>query len=80
VTPFVLDRTTKFGFKNSLDYRIIVNWEIAEHKSQGTMQLGMNHGDYENFWYFKLNDDAGIEKTRKLFDALKKVPYPSKTY
>lgn len=80
VPPFVLDRTTKFGYKNSLDYKIIVNWEIAEHKSQGTMQLGMNRGDLENFWYFKINDESGIERTKKLFEELKKVPYPSKTY
>ncbi len=80
VAPFVLDRTTKFGYKNSLDYKIIVNWEIAEHKSQGTMQLQMNRNDYEKFWYFQLNDEAGIEKTRKLFEKLKHVPYPVKSY
>ncbi|MCX6290925.1 MAG: PIG-L family deacetylase [Bacteroidetes bacterium] len=80
IAPFKLDRTTKFGFKNSLDYKIIVNWEIAEHKSQGTMQLGMNRGDFENFWYFKLNGERGLEKTKTLFEELKKIPYPSKTY
>ena len=80
-TPlFTLDRTVKFGYKNSLDYKVIVNWEIAEHKSQGTMQLAMNRGDYENFWYFNINGDRGIEKTTQLFEELKKVPYPSKTY
>ena len=77
---FTMDRTTKFGFKKSLDYKVIVNWEIAEHKSQGTMQLAMNRGDYENFWYFKINGNKGIEKTRVLFEELKKVPYPTKTY
>lgn len=80
IPPFILDRTTKFGYKNTLDYKIIVNWEIAEHKSQGTMQLLMNEGDYENFWYFNVNDEAGIEKTRKLFEALKHAPYPVKSY
>ena len=77
---FRLDRTMKFGYKNSLDYKIIVNWDIAEHKSQGTMQLAFNRGDYENFWYFNINPQEGIEKTRLLFEELKKVPYPSKTY
>lgn len=77
---FTMDRTTKFGFKKTLDYKVIVNWEIAEHKSQGTMQLAMNRGDFENFWYFKINGDKGIEKTRLLFEELKKVPYPTKTY
>src|SRR4029077_8988406 len=31
---FSFDRTQKFGFNDALDYRIIVNWVIAEHKSQ----------------------------------------------
>jgi LmbE family N-acetylglucosaminyl deacetylase len=80
IQPFVVDRTVKFGYKNSLDYKIILNWEVAEHKSQGTIQMEMNQGDYENFWYFKLNGASGIEKTKKLFDELKKVPYPEKIY
>ena len=80
IPPFIVDRTTRFGYKNSLDYKIILNWEIAEHKSQGTLQMEMNQGDYENFRYFKLNDEKGIEKTKKFFDELKKVPYPSKNY
>ena len=77
---FYVDRDAKFGYKNSLDYHVIVNWEIAEHKSQGTMQLFMNRGDREQFWYFSLNGNEGLAKTYDLFEQLKKVPYPSKTY
>jgi LmbE family N-acetylglucosaminyl deacetylase len=77
---FSFDRTVKFGYNNKLDYKVIVNWAIAEHKSQGTVQITMNDGDYENFWYFALNDESGIEKTRQLFEELKKVPYLVKTY
>lgn len=77
---FSFDRTVKFGVKSSLDYRIIVNWEIAEHKSQGTMQLAMNMGDYEQFWYFALNGTAGLAKTRALFERLKVVPYKTRVY
>lgn len=77
---FSFDRTTKFGFKKMLNYQIVVNWEIAEHKSQGVMQLGMNYGDYEQFFYFALNGKKGLEKTRQLFEQLKIVPYPEKTY
>ena len=75
-----ISKDAEFGFKNSLSYKVIVNWEIAEHKSQGTMQLAMNMGDLENFYYFDINADAGIEKTKSLFEELKKVPYKSKTY
>src|ERR1019366_427159 len=66
---YSFDRTQGFGFHHALNYKVIVNWEIAEHKSQGTMQLGMNEGDYETFWYFAQNPAEGFEKTRKLFEA-----------
>ncbi|MCE2504082.1 MAG: PIG-L family deacetylase [Chlorobi bacterium] len=67
---FQFDRTTKFGYKDRLDYKIIVNWLIAEHKSQGTMQLAMNRGDLEEFWWFDMNDREKFEETRELFRRL----------
>lgn len=78
--PFVFDRTQKFSYKDMLDYKIIVNWLIAEHKSQGTMQLLMNRGDYENYWYFDINPESGREKTKELFDKLKINYYKKKEY
>jgi LmbE family N-acetylglucosaminyl deacetylase len=78
--PFVFDKTQKFGYKDVLDYKIIVNWVIAEHKSQGTMQLLMNQGDYENYWYFDINPESGKEKTRELFEKLKINNYKKKEY
>ncbi len=74
------DRTQKFGFRDALDYKIIVNWEIAEHKSQGTMQTLMNLGDVENFWSFDLNDPAAMAPAQKLFDQLKIVTFKKRTY
>ena len=80
-TPaFRFDRTAPFGFKKQLNYKIIANWEIAEHKSQGVMQLGMNRGDEELFWFFKMNDPASFESSRRFFESLKTIPYPTKTY
>lgn len=80
VPLFRVDRTTPFGFKNKLNYKMIANWEIAEHKSQGTMQLAMNMGDYEDFWYFSINGTEGVAKCKELFERLSICPYPSKTY
>jgi LmbE family N-acetylglucosaminyl deacetylase len=74
------DMSAPFGYKGALNYKIIVNWEIAEHKSQGTMQLYMNHGDYENFWYFAINGPAGQAKCKTLFEQLKKIPYETRVY
>lgn len=72
-SEFSLDRNVAFGYKNSLNYKVIVNWEIAEHKSQGTMQLAMGRGDNEVFWYFDLNDPAGRSKVQNLFDCLARI-------
>lgn len=77
---FFFDKTVKFGFKDALSYKIIVNWEIAEHKSQGTMQLAMNQGDLEQFWYFTMNGFGGVEKCNQFFERLKVIPYKPKKY
>ncbi|MDX1564268.1 MAG: PIG-L family deacetylase, partial [Phycisphaeraceae bacterium] len=53
--PWVFDRTRRFGHRNRLNYQIVVNWVIAEHKSQGTMQLAMNRGQAEAFYLYTLN-------------------------
>ncbi len=80
IAPFVFDRTTSFGYNNRLNYKIIVAWEVAEHKSQGTVQLGLNAMDIEAFYYFDCNSTDGIAPTKKLFEDLAIVHYPSKKY
>jgi hypothetical protein len=77
---YSFDKTVGFGYKNKLSYKIVVNWEIAEHKSQGTMQLAMNMGDYEIYWLFALNPPDAKEKCKTFFESLKKIPYKSKEY
>lgn len=72
VPTFVFDRREPLSEDGRLDYRIVVNWLIAEHKSQGTMQLLMNAGDVERFWYFELNDPNRLPATRELFRRLAK--------
>lgn len=70
---FSFNRLQPIGFQGKLNYKIIVNWAIAEHKSQGAFQSLMNKGDAESFYYFSLNDEKGIERTRALFDSLNNV-------
>jgi LmbE family N-acetylglucosaminyl deacetylase len=76
---FIFDRSVKFGYKGALTYKMIVTWTTAEHKSQGTI-FSQAYQDLENFWYFDINSEKGIEKTRALFEELKKIPYPVKVY
>jgi len=77
---FSFDRNQSFGFHHVLNYKIIVNWEIAEHKSQGTLQTGYNQGDIEEYYYFDINPPSGREKTKALFDKLAINTYPELTY
>jgi hypothetical protein len=79
-SSFHFDKTQKFGYHDALDYKIVVNWMIAEHKSQGTMQLYMNAGDYENFWLFDANDPSAATRAAKLFEQLEVLHYKKKTY
>ncbi len=68
--PFIVDRLASFGPNNRLNYQIVVNWLIAEHKSQGTMQLLMNAGDLERFWVFETNPPNALARAAALFDRL----------
>ncbi|MEX0856893.1 MAG: PIG-L family deacetylase [Balneolaceae bacterium] len=69
---FEFDRNQTFGVNNRLNYNIIANWVIAEHKSQGTMQLLMQSGEgiIEQYWYPEMNGEEGLEKTEKFFEAV----------
>jgi LmbE family N-acetylglucosaminyl deacetylase len=67
---FSTDRTVKFGFKDALDYQIIVNWVIAAHKSQGAFQAGVNRADREEFVILQSGATDETSRTHALFHAL----------
>jgi LmbE family N-acetylglucosaminyl deacetylase len=71
---FFFDKTRPLDETGRLNYHIVVNWLIAEHKSQGTMQLLMNTGDVERFWYFAANGPARFEEAAALFEAMNRRP------
>lgn len=73
VPPFTFDRDQKFGHENRLDYNIVANWVIAEHKSQGTMQQFMGAGKIEQYWYYRINPEEGVSKVRNFFKAVNEV-------
>jgi LmbE family N-acetylglucosaminyl deacetylase len=72
VGPFVFDLTEPIDPAERLDYRIVVNWLIAEHKSQGTMQLfmGAEGMELERFWYFAANPPERAAEAEQLFERL----------
>jgi LmbE family N-acetylglucosaminyl deacetylase len=64
------DRRRSFGFRGSLNYQIVVNWVIAEHKSQGLFQSDYNRHPLERFWLFAGGGPRALERTRDLKDAV----------
>ncbi len=77
---FHFDRLQSFGFQSKLDYRVVVNWEIAAHKSQGTMQLAMNRGEREEFALWGTESEADVAAATELFRRLAEPQFESKTY
>lgn len=53
-TSLHFDRDSRFGYNNSLTYQIVVDWVIAEHKSQGLFQNRCRQDRFENFWVFRV--------------------------
>lgn len=67
---YKVSRLTKFGFRNMLDYQIIANWVIAEHKSQGAFQADMGKYENEEFAVIDTGKIDSAAKATSLFTAL----------
>jgi hypothetical protein len=64
---FQFDRDTHFGYQKSLSYQIVVDWVIAEHKSQGLFQTRCQQDRFENFWLFTANRASAAGEVESLF-------------
>lgn len=69
-TYFTFDRLQTFGFNNKMNYQIIGNWVIAEHKSQGSMQMLVNRGEVECYWFLDSNNPKDYSKVYKTFSQI----------
>ena len=65
---YAFDRTASFGFHRALNYQIVVDWMIAEHKSQGLLQTWCEKDPREYIWI----DEGSSSRARAqlLFDRL----------
>ncbi|TDI71525.1 MAG: PIG-L family deacetylase [Bacteroidetes bacterium] len=72
--PYVFDRDTPLGLDDRLNYNIIVNWLIAEHKSQGTMQLFLGNTGVERFWVYDMNVLNAEQKTEEFMRRVQSAP------
>jgi LmbE family N-acetylglucosaminyl deacetylase len=75
---FQFDRDTRFGYRESLSYQIVVDWVIAEHKSQGLFQTRCQQDRFENFWLFAVNSGSAAEQAKSLFAAIAPKPKDAK--
>lgn len=67
---FHFDREVHFGFRDSLSYQIVVNWVIAEHKSQGLFQTTVGQNRFENFWVFSNGNSSANKTVSALFEKI----------
>jgi len=58
----VFDRRTNFGYRGALNYQIVVNWVIAEHKSQGMFQNDYGKHSVEDFWLFEASGATALAR------------------
>jgi len=54
----------------ALDYTIIANWVIAEHKSQGFFQMEFARKTRENYWLFAASGAAGAARWRDVLQQI----------
>jgi LmbE family N-acetylglucosaminyl deacetylase len=71
---FQFDRDSRFGYQRSLSYQIVVDWVIAEHKSQGLFQNRCRQDRLENFWLFTVNRGSAAGEAESLFEAITPRP------
>ncbi len=68
---FVFNRDASFGYRDALNYQIVVNWFIAEHKSQGLFQTDSGKHQLEQFWLFEASGRDAESRARELAAHLK---------
>jgi N-acetylglucosamine malate deacetylase 2 len=70
---FTFDRRQSFGYQNALRYDIVVQWVIAEHKSQGMFQNDVGKHDVEHFWRFAVGPKDAARRTHALVRQLRRT-------
>jgi N-acetylglucosamine malate deacetylase 2 len=59
------DRKTLLASHRAGDYSIVVNWVIAEHKSQGLFQMEYGRRTHETFWLFEASGRSGAARWKQ---------------
>ncbi len=72
---FRFDRRQPMEEDGVVDYHLVANWALAEHKSQGDLAGYFNRGDVEFYWFFAANDPERLDETAALFARLAENPW-----
>lgn len=64
------DRGTPMACHPALDYNIVVNWVVAEHKSQGMFQMECRRRTHEYFWLFDICGATAAARWRAFLQLL----------
>ena len=71
---WTFDRRTPLKCHRALDYSIVVNWVIAEHKSQGIFQMEYGRRMQEHFWLFEVGGPSGAARWRNFLQRVEERP------
>jgi hypothetical protein len=64
------ERRTPLKCHHALNYSIVVNWVIAEHKSQGIFQMEYGRRTREYFWLFEIGSPSGVARWRTFLQTV----------
>lgn len=73
VPDVVFDRHTSVGAERHASYDVVVNWVIAEHKSQGLFQHEVGRHQFECFWLLNRNVAGAARRLQQLREHLNPV-------
>lgn len=78
--PFVFDRTQRFGHRERLDYRALIDAAIARHVTQGSMLLLMGQGEREVYWLLGEPPPDAVARCEAWFARLAEQQFTPREY
>lgn len=77
---YVFDRRRTFGHRDGLDWRVVVDLAIAQHRSQGTLQMLAGREAREVFFPFAVGPPDAGARAAELFERLAAAGFPERAY
>jgi len=78
--PFNFDRKQPFGYRERLDYQLVIDAAIGRHVTQGSLLRMIGQGTREEYWLLGDDSDAARERCARWFTRLAEPQYPAREY